>query len=113
AVLVALVLLGAQVAGGQKVSAVFQLMGKGECQYLNGTERVRYLQRYIYNREQFIQYDSDVGLFVGDTPLGETQAKYWNSQPDILEQIRAAGDTFCRQNCEVYTPFIVPRRGER
>uniref|UniRef100_A0A8C0EEL6 MHC class II beta chain N-terminal domain-containing protein n=1 Tax=Bubo bubo TaxID=30461 RepID=A0A8C0EEL6_BUBBB len=86
-------------------------MYEGECQYLNGTERVRFVMRYIHNQEQFAHFDSDVGLFVADTPLGEHQAKYWNSQPDILEQERAEVDTYCRHDYQVGTPYITERKG--
>ncbi|XP_032533154.1 uncharacterized protein LOC116781605 isoform X2 [Chiroxiphia lanceolata] len=112
AVLAVLVLLGAPPAAGEELSGVFQFMGKSECYFINGTERVRYVERYIYNREQFAHFDSDVGVFVGDTPYGEIQARYWNSNPELLEDYRAAVDTYCRHNYEVSTPFIVNRRGE-
>nr|BAO49349.1 MHC class II beta chain [Nipponia nippon] len=110
AVLVALVVLGADVARGEETSAVFQELAVYECQFLNGTERVRFVERRIHNREQYAHFDSDVGLYVPDTPLGEPQAKYWNSQPDILEQARAEVDRYCRHNYGVSTPFIVERR---
>ncbi|XP_074710493.1 class II histocompatibility antigen, B-L beta chain-like isoform X1 [Strix uralensis] len=110
AVLVALVVLGAHAAGGEEPSGVFLRMDEGECQYLNGTERVRFVLRQIYNREQFVHFDSDVGLFVADTALGEFQAQYFNSQPDVLEQERAEVDRFCRHNYQVGTPFITERK---
>ncbi|NXG77001.1 HB2L protein, partial [Baryphthengus martii] len=74
------------------------------------TERVRYVQRNIYNRVQYVHLDSDVGLFVADTPMGESIAKYWNSQADFLEQRRAAVVTFCQHNYKVLNPFIVEKR---
>ncbi|NWX74660.1 HB2L protein, partial [Alca torda] len=110
AVLVALVVLGAHPSGGEEASGFFQELSEAVCQYLNGTERVRYVKRLIYNREQNAHFDSDVGHYVADTPLGKPDAEYWNSQPDILEQERAAVDRFCRHNYEVGTPFIVERR---
>ncbi|NXS69785.1 HB2L protein, partial [Pandion haliaetus] len=110
AVLVALVVLGAHPARGQETSGFFQEMGKSECQYLNGNKNVRFLDKYIYNREQIVHFDSDVGRFVADTPLGEPDAKYWNSQPDLLEQRQAEVDRFCRHNYEALTPFITERR---
>ncbi|NXX40415.1 HB2J protein, partial [Tricholaema leucomelas] len=88
---------------------VFLEMTKAECQFLNGTERVRFLARYIHNREQYAHFDSDLGVWVADTPLGELQAQYLNSQPELLEQERAAVDTFCRHNYEVSNPFLVER----
>uniref|UniRef100_A0A8C8B3X7 MHC class II beta chain N-terminal domain-containing protein n=1 Tax=Otus sunia TaxID=257818 RepID=A0A8C8B3X7_9STRI len=91
-------------------TGVFLQMCEHECQYLNGTERVRFVERYIHNREQYTHFDSDVGLFVADTPLGEPQAKYWNSQPDVLEDERTAVDR-CRYNYQALTPFVTERKG--
>ncbi|NXX21153.1 HB2L protein, partial [Podargus strigoides] len=110
AVLVALVVLGAHPAGGKEYSAVLQEMGESECHFLNGTERVRFVETYIHNREQYVHFDSDVGRYIADTPLGEPQAKYWNSQPDLLEQKRAAVDRYCRYNYGVVASFTVERR---
>ncbi|XP_027562447.1 H-2 class II histocompatibility antigen, E-D beta chain-like, partial [Neopelma chrysocephalum] len=89
---------------------VFQQMVKFECHFINGTERVRYVQRVIYNREQLLHFDSDVGVYVGDTPYGEKVAQCWNNDPEELELRRARVDTFCRQNYEGSTPFLVNRR---
>ncbi|XP_075268304.1 class II histocompatibility antigen, B-L beta chain-like [Opisthocomus hoazin] len=109
AMLVALMVLGAHPGGGEQTSGVFQKMLKGECQYLNGTEKVRLMERHFYNRQQYVHFDSDVGLYVADTTLGEATAEYWNSQPEILEQKRAEVDTYCRNNYGV-APFTVGRR---
>ncbi|KAK2511085.1 hypothetical protein Q9966_016731 [Columba livia] len=110
AMLVALVVLGAPPARGQQTSGVFLEMAESECQFTNGTEQVRFVQRYIYNRQQYVHFDSDVGLFVADTPVGEGVAKYFNSQTDFLEQKQAEVDTFCRHNYGVAAPFTVDRK---
>ncbi|XP_009993469.1 PREDICTED: class II histocompatibility antigen, B-L beta chain-like, partial [Chaetura pelagica] len=89
---------------------VFLQMMKAECQFLNGTERVRLVMRNIHNRQQDLHFDSDVGKYVGDTPWGQRQADYWNSQPDILEQRWTDVDTYCRYNYGMVTPFTVERR---
>ncbi|XP_035428292.1 class II histocompatibility antigen, B-L beta chain-like [Cygnus atratus] len=112
AVLVALVVLGARPAGGEETKGFFQKMLVAECHYLNGTERVRFLVKSIYNRQQYVHFDSDVGHYVADTELGKPVADYWNSQPEILENAKAAVDRFCRHNYEVLDPFIVKRRVE-
>ncbi|XP_054254845.1 class II histocompatibility antigen, B-L beta chain-like [Indicator indicator] len=110
AVLLALVVPGAQPAGAEELSGVFLEVNKFECHFLNGTERVRFVHRTIHNREQFAHFDSDVGIYVADTPLGEPQAQCWNSQQDYMEQRRAEVDTYCRHNYKVATPFPVERR---
>ncbi|XP_027562412.1 class II histocompatibility antigen, B-L beta chain-like, partial [Neopelma chrysocephalum] len=89
---------------------VFQLLSPLECHFINGTERVRLVDRYIYNREQFMHFDSDVGVFVGDTPEGEIWARDFNSRSEFMEIKRAEVDTVCRHNYKIVTPFSVERR---
>ncbi|XP_033929478.1 class II histocompatibility antigen, B-L beta chain [Melopsittacus undulatus] len=108
--LVALVALGAPPAHGEELSRMFQEAYKYECQFLNGTQRVRFVARYIHNRVQYAHFDSDVGHYVGDTPMGEIQAKHRNDNVELLEQRRTAVDWFCRHNYEGLTPFITERR---
>lgn len=87
---------------------------KGLCYYTNGTQRIRLVARYIYNREEFARYDSDVGEFRALTELGRPDVEYWNSQKEILEQKRAAVDTVCRHNYEeTEVPTSLRRLGER
>ncbi|KFQ26155.1 H-2 class II histocompatibility antigen, I-E beta chain, partial [Mesitornis unicolor] len=88
----------------------FQEMFKAECHFTNGTERVRFVETYIYNRQQHVHFDSDVGHYVADTPQGEPDARYCNSRAEILEDARAAVDTYCRHNYGVWTPLAVERR---
>uniref|UniRef100_G1Q2A7 MHC class II beta chain N-terminal domain-containing protein n=1 Tax=Myotis lucifugus TaxID=59463 RepID=G1Q2A7_MYOLU len=57
----------------------FLEQAKSECQYSNRTERVRFLDRYIHNGQEFVRFDSDVGEFRAVTELGLPIAEYWNS----------------------------------
>ncbi|NXI08147.1 HB2L protein, partial [Irena cyanogastra] len=91
-------------------TGVFQWMVKFECHFINGTEKVRYVVRPIYNRQQYAMFDSDVGHFVGYTPQGEKEARYFNTNPKSLEYYRTAVDWFCRVSYEVSTPFLTERR---
>ncbi|XP_056366283.1 class II histocompatibility antigen, B-L beta chain-like [Oenanthe melanoleuca] len=109
AALVALVLLGAPPGAGAELSAVFQRMAKFECHFINGTERVRYVERYIYNRFELARFDSDVGRYEGFSPYGEKQAECWNSRQEWMENIRSAVDWFCRAWYKTVTPFAVER----
>ncbi|NWH42558.1 HB2J protein, partial [Chloropsis hardwickii] len=91
------------------LTGVFQELLKDECHYTNGTEQVKFVQRLIYNRQEYAMFDSDVGLFVGFTPRGERDARYWNSQPEILEYRSTAVDWFCRHNYPIFSPFGTER----
>ncbi|XP_041320732.1 H-2 class II histocompatibility antigen, I-E beta chain-like, partial [Pyrgilauda ruficollis] len=95
AALVALLLLGAPPAAGAELSGVFQEMAMHECHFINGTEKVRFVERYIYNRLQDVMFDSDVGLHVGFTPAGEKWARDWNNDPQWMEYQRTTVDRYC------------------
>lgn len=84
---------------------------KGQCYFTNGTERVRLVTRYIYNREEYARFDSDVGEYRAVTELGRPSAAYWNQQ--YLERTRAELDTVCRHNYEAEALTSLKRRGER
>ena len=74
---------------------------------------MRFLDRYYTNGEETVRFDSDWGEFRALTELGRQDAEDWNSQKDILEDKRAAVDTYCRHNYRVDESFTVQRRGER
>ncbi|XP_041490463.1 rano class II histocompatibility antigen, A beta chain-like [Microtus oregoni] len=86
---------------------------RGLCYYTNGTQRMRGVDRYYYNREEFVRYDSDVGEFRAVTELGRPTAEYWNSQKDFMEQKRAEMETVCRHNYEVPLAVTSLRRREQ
>ncbi|NXB55005.1 HB2L protein, partial [Leucopsar rothschildi] len=60
-----------------------------------------------YNREEFLCFDSDVGLFMGFTPYGEIKAQHLNSKPETLEHYRAQVGTVCPHNSKIIAPFSV------
>nr|BAC82510.1 MHC class II beta chain [Coturnix japonica] len=119
AVLVALLALGARSAYGTRPSgelgaatrsdSFFLFSMLSECQFFNGTERVRLTQGYIYNRQQYTHFDSDVGKFVADSTLGERPTEYLNSQTEFLEYLRGVVDTCCRHNYEILESITVQR----
>ncbi|NXI30186.1 HB2L protein, partial [Sterrhoptilus dennistouni] len=110
ALLVGLLVVGTSSAVDAELSGVFQEMVKSECRFINGTDRVKFVKRFIYNREQYVHFDSDVGLYVGDTSYGEKVARYWNSDPEWMEYRRDAVDRHCRHNYKLSTPFLMGRR---
>uniref|UniRef100_A0A8I3W660 Ig-like domain-containing protein n=1 Tax=Callithrix jacchus TaxID=9483 RepID=A0A8I3W660_CALJA len=91
-------------------TARFLEYSTSECHFFNGTERVRFLDRYFFNQEENLRFDSDVGEFRAVTELGRPDAESWNSQKDFLEDRRAEVDTVCRHNYEILDRFLVPRR---
>ncbi|XP_069344614.1 HLA class II histocompatibility antigen, DQ beta 1 chain-like [Eulemur rufifrons] len=112
AVTVIVLMLSSPVAEGRDSPQNFVVQFKGLCYFTNGTERVRAVTRHIYNQEELVRFDSDVGEFRAVTPLGRPDAEYWNGQKDFLEQTRAAVDTVCRHNYQREVITTLQRRVE-
>ncbi|XP_043305538.1 boLa class II histocompatibility antigen, DQB*0101 beta chain isoform X6 [Cervus canadensis] len=112
AVMVTLAVLSTPGTEGRDAPQDFVYQFKGLCYFTNGTERVRLVTRYIYNREEHVRFDSDVNEYRAVTPLGRPDAELWNSQKDFLERTRAEVDRVCRHNYQVYAPFTWQRQVE-
>ncbi|XP_026548331.1 HLA class II histocompatibility antigen, DRB1-4 beta chain-like, partial [Notechis scutatus] len=98
--------------GGKETPAHFLYQGKIECHFLNGTQRVRFLDRYFYDRQEYVRFDSDLGKFVAVTALGQPSADKWNSDEQILQYRKAGVDRFCRHNYEIGS-YEAAKREER
>ncbi|CAM4564943.1 unnamed protein product [Lepidochelys kempii] len=110
ALLVTLTVLRTHLAHCTEPPGRYVYQQNAECLFTNGTERVRFLDRYLYNGRQYVHFDSELGVFVADTELGRPDAEYWNKDPAILAYARGEVDTFCRHNYGVDAPFTVARR---
>ncbi|XP_074872283.1 H-2 class II histocompatibility antigen, E-S beta chain-like [Carettochelys insculpta] len=110
ALLVTLAVLRPDLAHCMEPPGWFLYQEKGDCYYTNGTQQVRFLLRYIYDRQQTSHFDSDLGLFVADSELDRTQVEAWNKDPAGLAQARGEVDRFCRHNYGAVAPFTVERR---
>uniref|UniRef100_A0A803VB16 MHC class II beta chain N-terminal domain-containing protein n=1 Tax=Ficedula albicollis TaxID=59894 RepID=A0A803VB16_FICAL len=73
-------------------TGVFQFKGWVECHFSNGTEKVRLVQKYICNREEYLRYDADVGRYEGFNPYGEWNARRFNSNPKWMQYIPSRVD---------------------
>lgn len=88
------------------------IQAKADCYFTNGTERVQFVVRFIFNLEEYAHFDSDVGMFVALTELGQPDVELWNNRPEILERSRASVDALCRHNYKLGASFTVERKGE-
>ncbi|XP_066471758.1 H-2 class II histocompatibility antigen, E-S beta chain-like [Tiliqua scincoides] len=89
----------------------FVFQGKAECRFPDGPgPGAYYLERYFYFQQEYARFDSRRGTFEAVTELGEPDARYWNSRPEVLEDERAALDRFCRHNYGVVEPFAAARK---
>ncbi|KAM9665258.1 DLA class II histocompatibility antigen, DR-1 beta chain-like [Trichechus inunguis] len=86
--------------------AHFLEQAKSECHFTNGTELVRFVQRFIYNQE-YVLFDSDAGKFMVVTESGRPNVKCWNSQKDLLNNRRAVVN---REACPKFEPGFEERQ---
>ncbi|XP_063147275.1 H-2 class II histocompatibility antigen, E-S beta chain-like isoform X2 [Candoia aspera] len=101
--------------GGKEPPAHFLFQSKAECRFLNGTQRVRFLYRQFYDRQEFARFDSDLGKFVAVTELGQPDADTWNSDKALLQYKRGQVDRYCRHNYGVYNQegiHVIGRRAK-
>ncbi|XP_058028326.1 H-2 class II histocompatibility antigen, E-S beta chain-like isoform X2 [Ahaetulla prasina] len=98
--------------GGKETPAHFLYQGKGECRFLNGTQLVRYLQRYFYDRQEIARFDSERGEYVALTGLGKADADYWNRNKLYVQIAKGEVDRFCRNNYRLYN-YEAAKREER
>ncbi|KAB1262013.1 HLA class II histocompatibility antigen; DRB1-4 beta chain [Camelus dromedarius] len=87
----------------------FMVQAKSECHFSNGTERVQFLDRYFYNLEELLRFDSDWGEQGGESGgdrAGRGIAEDFNSRKDVLEQTRAAVDTVLQTQLRGLEPTV-------
>ncbi|XP_020835413.1 DLA class II histocompatibility antigen, DR-1 beta chain-like [Phascolarctos cinereus] len=92
-----LLVLNSLVAAGRETPEHFMEQMKAECHFGNGIEHVRFVGRLIYNLQEILRFDSDVGEFVALTELWRPIAELMNSLVEALEQARAQV-AMCRDN---------------
>ncbi|XP_060546196.1 H-2 class II histocompatibility antigen, E-S beta chain-like isoform X2 [Pantherophis guttatus] len=99
--------------GGQETPAHFLAQVKSECRFLNGTQRVRLLQRSFYDRQETDYFDSDLGKYVAVTPLAQPDVDRWNRDELLLQIKKAEVDPFCRYNYGILQRMsVVGRRAK-
>ncbi|KAK7146345.1 hypothetical protein R3I93_013936 [Phoxinus phoxinus] len=65
-----------------------------------------YLNSFSFNKVVDVQFNSTVGKYVGYTEEGVKHAENFNKDPAILQQQKAAVDTFCRHNAQIWDSSV-------
>lgn len=104
-----MVLLSREIQGGAPPENHL-LRALHECYAENNGTTQRFIMRCIFNREEFMRFDSAVGEFRALTAMGRPWAESWNKQKDYMERRRSEVDTVCRHNYELSQGFTVKRR---
>ncbi|CAI5768904.1 H-2 class II histocompatibility antigen, E-S beta chain-like [Podarcis lilfordi] len=106
----ALVVSSSEGLGVEAPPEHFLFQHKGECHFSNGTQRIHFLSRDFFDRQELLYFDSERGKFVAVAELAEPEVKAWNQDKDFLRRKKANVDSFCRNNYEIDAPFAHSRR---
>nr|XP_034963751.1 H-2 class II histocompatibility antigen, E-S beta chain-like [Zootoca vivipara] len=88
----------------------FLHQSKHECHFSNGTQRIRLLDRYFFDRQELSYFDSDLGKFVAVAELGKSDVERVNKDKDFLRGVMSNVDSFCRHNYEILESLSQARR---
>ncbi|XP_053199684.1 H-2 class II histocompatibility antigen, I-E beta chain-like [Scomber japonicus] len=72
-------------------------------------EDIRYIRSYIYNKLEYVRFDSVVGKHVGYTEFGVKNAADWNNNPSILAGENAQRETYCLNNIGIWYPNVLTK----
>ncbi|KAK1787105.1 hypothetical protein P4O66_017482, partial [Electrophorus voltai] len=70
------------------------------------------IDSYIFNKIEWIRFNSTVGKYVGYTKFGIYNAERWNNNTAHLQEERTNLDAFCKYNAEIYYPRIMDKTVE-
>uniref|UniRef100_A0A087X3Z1 Ig-like domain-containing protein n=1 Tax=Poecilia formosa TaxID=48698 RepID=A0A087X3Z1_POEFO len=73
---------------------------------------IHYSYSYIYNKVEFIQFDSRVGSFVGLNSFGEKLAARWNNGTGWLNVSKTYREEICQPNAELWYRLVLDRSVE-
>lgn len=73
---------------------------------------MEYISSDVFNKIEFLKFNSTVGEFVGYTEFGVHNAWRFNNNSALLTNMQAMRDAFCKPNAVVFIRNIRNRTGE-
>ncbi|KAG7331981.1 hypothetical protein KOW79_003815 [Hemibagrus wyckioides] len=73
---------------------------------------MEYILPYIFNKINYLEYNSTLGKFVGYTELGIKNADRFNKDPAELQAQKAAVENFCKNNAKGYYSAVLSKTVE-
>lgn len=71
-----------------------------------------YIDSYIFNKIDYMWFNSTVGKFQGYTRHGIYNAELLNNDTALLQREQADVDAFCKHNAQIYYKSIIDKSGK-
>ena len=83
-----------------------------QCRYSSSLKDMEYIRSYVFNKVEYVRFNSTVGKYVGYSEFGVHTAEALNQDPAILAQTRAQKDRVCKPNAQTEIDAILTKKGE-
>ncbi|XP_059404026.1 H-2 class II histocompatibility antigen, E-S beta chain-like [Carassius carassius] len=71
---------------------------------------MEFIEGFYFNKYPVIKFNSTVGMFEGFSDFGIQTAELWNNNTVVLQQFKAAVDTYCKPNAKPYEAAIYSKK---
>ncbi|TTQ23529.1 DLA class II histocompatibility antigen, DR-1 beta chain [Bagarius yarrelli] len=68
---------------------------------------MEYIKPYIFNKINYVEFNSTLGRFVGYTETGIYNAEEWNKDTAELQTRKAQVENYCRNNAQTYYSTVL------
>nr|CAA49725.1 MHC class II [Salmo salar] len=84
-----------------------------QCRYSSkDLQGIEFIDSYVFNKAEYIRFNSTVGKFVGYTELGVKNAEAWNSDAAVLAVERGELERYCKHNADLHYSTILDKTVE-
>ncbi|RXM90883.1 DLA class II histocompatibility antigen, DR-1 beta chain, partial [Acipenser ruthenus] len=88
---------------------LYQMMSGCEYSDSSMTDMV-YSWSYVFNKQEYVHYDTKIKKYVGKTACGVKTAETWNKDKDRMAGLLASVDRYCKYNMGLYLSFATDRK---
>ncbi|XP_058866726.1 class II histocompatibility antigen, B-L beta chain-like [Acipenser ruthenus] len=82
-----------------------------DCEYSDSSMTDMVFSRsYVFNKKEFIHYDTKIQKYVGNTACGVKNAEEWNKDKAQLAGMLGQVDGYCKPNAELDLSFTTDRK---
>lgn len=84
-----------------------------QCRYSSkDLQGIEFIDSYVFNKAEYVRFNSTVGKYVGYTELGVKNAEAWNKGPELAVELGEL-ERFCKHNAAIYYSAILDKTGEQ